>query len=110
MEVLSLLIITSDVSITCSFDKEANLMTLTRSRWLGIFGKLVIQHKLDELVDVKVESTDGEESTVYRVVFILNSGEILPLTYLYSSGSASKYQIAKMIKIFLNPNAESINT
>ncbi|WP_242058035.1 MULTISPECIES: hypothetical protein [Nostoc] len=85
-------------------------MTLTRSRWLGIFGKLVIQHKLDELVDVKVESTDGEESTVYRVVFILNSGEILPLTYLYSSGSASKYQIAKMIKIFLNPNAESINT
>jgi hypothetical protein len=108
--VLSLLIITSASSITCSFDKEANLMTLTRSRWLGIFGKLVIQHKLDELVDVKVESTDGEESTVYRVVFVLKSGEIFPLTHVYSSGSASKYQIAKMIKNFLKPSAESINT
>jgi hypothetical protein len=57
-----------------------------------------------------VESTDSEESVVHQVVFLLNSGEILPLTYIYSSGSASKYQIAKMIKNFLKPSPESINT
>ncbi|GAA6620396.1 hypothetical protein [Scytonema sp. NUACC26] len=108
--VLSLLIITSSPSIICSFDKEANLMTLIRSRWFGIFGNLVIQYELDEIVDVNVENTDSEESIVYRVVFVLNSVEILPLTYVYSSGSASKYQIAKMIKNFLKTSPESINT
>ncbi|MEA5549554.1 hypothetical protein VB713_00925 [Anabaena cylindrica UHCC 0172] len=99
---LSLLIITSGSSIICFFDKEANFMTLTRSRWLGIFGKEVTQHKLDELVDVKVERTDGEEGFIYRVVFAFNSGKILPLTHVYSSGSASKYQRSKIIKDFLN--------
>lgn len=99
---LALLIISSGTLITCTFDKEANNMTLSYCRWFGILGETVIQHPLDDIRDVKIEDSDADEGLVFRVVFLLKTGKILPLTHLYSSGYQYKQQIAKLIKTFLN--------
>ena len=42
-----------------------------------------------------------EDGFVYRVVFMLASGESVPLSGVYSSGFEEKQQIVKMIKSFL---------
>ncbi|KYC35432.1 hypothetical protein WA1_06290 [Scytonema hofmannii PCC 7110] len=102
LDFLALSSIASGLSITCTFDKEANRMILSRSRWFGILGKTVFLHSLDEVVDVSVETLDTDEGWVYRVIFVLRMGDILPLTRIYSSGYQHKQHIAKLVKLFLN--------
>lgn len=98
---LSLLLIAAGSFINCNFDKESNSLTLSRYRWFGKLGKAVFQYSLNEIVDIKVESSDSEDGFVYRVVFMLASGESVPLSGVYSSGFEEKQQIVKMIKNFL---------
>ena len=99
---LALLIIAAGSFISCNFDKELNIMTLSRYRWFGRFGKTVFQYSLNEIVDVKVEqSTTNEDDWFYRVTLVLESGESLPLTRAYTSGFEDKQQIVNIIKAFL---------
>jgi hypothetical protein len=99
-DTLALLIIISGLSTTCTLDKDAHMITLSRSRRLEILGKTVIQYSLDEILDVKLESIDGDKGYLYRVVFVLSSENILPLTDVYSSGHQHKQQIIKVTKNF----------
>lgn len=101
LEFLALLIIALGSSITCTLDKEFNTMTLSRYRGFAMLEKTVCQHSLSEIVDVKLESLDADQGWVYRIVFVLVSGEIVPFTHVYSSGFQYKQQIAKILKKFL---------
>ncbi|WP_448269220.1 hypothetical protein [Nostoc sp. DSM 114159] len=99
---LALLIIALGKVTICNFDKETNTMTINRYQWFGKLGKEVIQHSLNEIKDVKLERIEGEESGwLYRVIFVLNSDEIIPLTQVYSSVYQEKQQLVDCIKTFL---------
>lgn len=99
---LSLLLIAAGSFINCNFDKESNVLTLSRYRWFGKLGKAVFQYSLNEIVDIKVESSDSDEGGfVYRVTLILASGESVPLSSVYSSGFEEKQQIVNLMKTFL---------
>lgn len=99
---LALLIIAAGSFINCNFDKETNSFILSRYRWFGKFGKIVFQYSLNEIVNVEVEqSTTSEDDWVYRVTLVLESGDSLPLTRVYTSGFEEKQQIVNIIKTFL---------
>ncbi len=58
-------------------------------------------YSLNEIVDIKVESSDSSEGGfVYRVTLILASGETVPLSGCYSSGFEEKQEIVKTSKSF----------
>ncbi|MEH2165664.1 MAG: hypothetical protein V7K41_03110 [Nostoc sp.] len=99
---LALLIIALGKVTDCKFEKETNTMTISRHQWFGKLGKEVIQHSLNEIKDVKLEHIEGEEGGwLYRVTFVLNSDEIIPLTQVYSSVYQEKQQLVDCIKTFL---------
>ncbi|AFZ57840.1 hypothetical protein H6G54_16390 [Anabaena cylindrica FACHB-243] len=100
---LPLIIIGAGLFISCNFNKEANSLILSRYRWFGIFGKGFSQYSLNEIVNIKVESRDSDEGGfTYRVILILESGEIVPLSHVYSSGFEEKQQIVNIVKTFLS--------
>ncbi|MEH1946668.1 MAG: hypothetical protein V7K77_06880 [Nostoc sp.] len=102
---LGLFIIATGSFINCNFDKESNSLTLSRYRWFGKLGKAVFLYSLNEIVEIKVESSDSSEGGfVYRVILMLASGEIVPLSGCYSSGFEEKQEIVKMIKSFVASN------
>ncbi|PHJ66241.1 hypothetical protein VF14_20245 [Nostoc linckia z18] len=102
---VGLLIIAAGSFINCNFDKESNSLILSRYRWFGILGKSVFLYSLNEIVDIKVESSDSSEGgMVHRVSLMLASGETVPLSGCYSSGFQEKQEIVKMIKSFLAAN------
>lgn len=67
--IIGLLLVSIGLFINSTFDKETNLLTVTRYRWFGIFGKKVSEYPLNEIVNVK---TDG-----YQVTVILPNKELL---------------------------------
>lgn len=100
---LALIIIGAGLFISCNLNKEANSLILSRYRWFGIFGKGFSQYSLNEIVNIKVESSDSDEGRfTYRVILILESGEIVPLSHVYSSGFEEKQQIVNIVKSFLS--------
>ncbi|WP_016952784.1 hypothetical protein [Anabaena sp. PCC 7108] len=100
---LALIIIGAGLFINCNLNKEANSLILSRYRWFGIFGKGFSQYSLNEIVNIKVESSDSDEGGFnYRVILILESGEIVPLSHVYSSGFEEKQQIVNIVKSFLS--------
>ncbi|MBN4002137.1 hypothetical protein [Nostoc sp. LPT] len=102
---VGLLIIAAGSFINCNFDKESNSLTLSRYRWFGKLGKAVFLYSLNEIVDIKVESSDSSEGgSVHRVILMLASGETVPLSGCYSSGFEEKQEIVKMSKSFLISN------
>lgn len=82
--------------ITCSFDRELNLVTIERS---SLFGKKIFEHKTSDITAVTVE--DASEEANYRLVLMLSSGEKLPLTYFFSSGWHEKQHMANRVQKFL---------
>ncbi|MDZ8067369.1 MAG: hypothetical protein RMY64_17380 [Nostoc sp. DedQUE08] len=101
---LGLLIIATGSFINCNFDKESNSLTLSRYRWFGTLGKAVFLYSLNEIVEIKVESSSSEDGFVYRVSLTLISGEKVSLSGCYSSGFEEKQEMVKMIKSFLAAN------
>ncbi|MEH1859276.1 MAG: hypothetical protein V7L21_15050 [Nostoc sp.] len=101
---LGLFIIATGGFINCNFDKESNSLTLSRYRWFGTLGKAVFLYSLNEIVEIKVESSSSEDGFVYRVSLTLISGESVSLSGCYSSGFEEKQEMVKMIKSFLASN------
>ncbi|OYD95310.1 hypothetical protein CDG76_10030 [Nostoc sp. 'Peltigera membranacea cyanobiont' 210A] len=101
---LGLLLIALGSFINCNFDKQSSSLTLSRYRGFGKFGKAVFLYSLNEIVDIKVESSNSEDGFVYRVTLTLASGETVPLSGCYSSGFEEKQEIVKIIKNFLASN------
>ncbi len=70
-----LLIIAAGSFINCNIDKESNSLTLSRYRWFGKLGKAIFWYSLNEIAEIKVESSDSSEGGfVYRVTLMLASG------------------------------------
>jgi hypothetical protein len=67
-------------------------------------GKAVFLYSLNEIVEIKVESSSSEDGFVYRVSLTLISGETVSLSGCYSSGFEEKQEIVKTIKSFLASN------
>ncbi|MEO0843656.1 MAG: hypothetical protein AAF063_32880 [Cyanobacteria bacterium J06643_5] len=109
------LIISSGLFIRFCFDKETNLLTVSRYRFLGILGKKVMQYSLDEITEIKTETIMGEESMRTQISVIVPDNKLL-LTPKYSfskSGNIGgifsiKFKgegyIARAIKDFLELN------
>ncbi|MBW4454466.1 MAG: hypothetical protein KME55_18150 [Nostoc indistinguendum CM1-VF10] len=99
---LALVLIGLGTTIDVSLNQEAKTITVSRYQWWGQLATTVIQYPLADLKDVKLQTIEGSEGdTLYRIVFVLNSEEILPLTQIYSSEYQSKRQFVNYIKDFL---------
>lgn len=82
-------------SSTFTFDKTLGKLTLTRSH---IFGRRKQeQHPLKQLVGVQLQHSDE----TCRIVLVLDSGKMLPLTNYYSSGTKAKQKIVDQVCKFL---------
>jgi hypothetical protein len=95
---IALILFLSAPYITCSFDREADSVTIERRNFLG---KRTFQDKISEITTVEVEEQSGEETTTYRINLLLKSGKQLPLTYCFTSGWQEKQQITNRLKKFL---------
>lgn len=103
---LLLLLLFGNISI-CSFDKSLKRMTLTR-KW---FKKEieVIEHSLNAISDVEVEvkisTSNGNTTKLYRVSLVMMGGNRVPLTNSYTGGIGhpqTEEAIASKIRRFLN--------
>jgi hypothetical protein len=84
--------------VNLSADLESNLLTLERR---NLFCKRADDYQIADIAAVKVDETSDIESTQYRVVIRLKSGNEVPLTYCFTSGGPEKYAIAHKLQKFL---------
>ncbi len=90
--------------INFCFDKETNLLTISRYRCFGMFGKEVFKYSLNEIIDVKDERillSSLEDTYGSQVVLVVSDNEF----FLNPIGLISKYikgdYIVMTIKRFL---------
>ncbi len=95
---ITFLVLTVSPYVTCSFDRELNLVTIERR---NLFGKKVLEDKISNIIAVKVEEQSDTESSTYRLTLMLASGEKLPLRYFFTSGWQEKQLFANQIQNFL---------
>ena len=95
---ITFLLLTVFPYITCSFNKELNLITIERS---NLFGKKIFVDKISNIIAVNVEEQSGTENDTYRLTLMLASGEKLPIRYFFTSGWQEKQLFANLIKEFL---------
>jgi hypothetical protein len=96
---VGILISATAPSISCTFDRENGSFTLVRSM---IRSSQVIRCKINDILAVDIESQSDQESTTYRLILLLTSGERLPLTRSLTNGRKDKQQLAAQIQQFLN--------
>lgn len=90
------------------FDKEKNLLTITRYRCFGIFGKKVFEYPLNEIIDIKNKSISvSYDEYVSQVVLVLPDNEFYlnPVTMI--SKNIDGGYIVMLIKNFLKSNNQS---
>ena len=86
---------------TCQLDQDRRMVTVRRA---GIFRKTQKEFSYDDIHTVSVQkasSTDGDGPT-YRLVFVLKSGDSIPLTSYTSSGKSGKEKLATKIINYMN--------
>ncbi|MEA5514849.1 hypothetical protein [Nodularia sp. UHCC 0506] len=100
--ILTLLVASPGLFITCNFDKETNTVKFSRYRWFGTLGKTVFQYSLNEITDVKLERIDTSiDEYFFRVILVLESGDNLTLTPNYTSNYINGDSIVRVTKDFL---------
>jgi hypothetical protein len=100
--IIILLLTFTGLFINFTFDKETNLVTVSRYRCFGIFGKNVSEYSFDEIIDIKNELVDlGDSGYGSQVFLVVSDGEIK----LNPIGMISKYikgdYVVMTIKKFL---------
>ena len=86
---------------TCQLDQDRRLITIRR---VGILRRTQKEFSYDEVHTVSVQkapSTDADGPT-YRLVFVLKSGDLIPLTGYTSSGKGGKEKLAQKIIDYMN--------
>ncbi|MGB3757318.1 MAG: hypothetical protein WBA07_13240 [Rivularia sp. (in: cyanobacteria)] len=88
--------------INFTFDKETNLVTVSKYRCFGMFGKKVSQYSFDEIIDIKYDLIElAETGHGYNVFLIVSDNKIrlnpIGISYAYINGS----YIVMIIKKFL---------
>lgn len=91
-------IVDSESYSNCIFDRHRNCFTLTRRQWLRI--QDVVEHSLDEIAAIEIETSDGGMGDVHRINIKLKSGQNVPLTQ--HSDSIDYRQTVISIQQFLN--------
>ena len=72
-----LLLTLTGLFINFTFNKETNLVTVSRYRCLGIIGKKVSQYSFDEIIDIKYNCIDlGDSGYASQVFLVVPDGEI----------------------------------
>ncbi|ERN43114.1 hypothetical protein KR51_00000020 [Rubidibacter lacunae KORDI 51-2] len=104
--IIMLIFLISSPFIELNLDQTSQTYELVRRRARGLLGK-TWQGTLSEIDKADLETTQGETSTLSRVILRLKSGELIPVTYNYSNIS-SEYKLywIKQINIYLK-NAAS---
>lgn len=92
----SILAFSPYITFTC--DRQSNMATLARH---NLFRHKVSIYQISDIASVEVQETSDIESTQYRVIIVLQSGEKVPFTYWFTSGWQEKYSIAHKIQKFL---------
>ena len=84
---------------SATLERSSGLLTLRNQ---ALIRRTVQEIPLDEIADVKLQSTRGSSSgRTYRVAFELRDGSILPFTGYYSSGTAGKQRQVDQLRRFL---------
>ncbi len=95
---ISLLLILTGLFIDFCFDKETSMLTVSRYRCLGIFGKQEFQYSFNEIIDVKNERIETSENYYNKVVLILPSNKLSLSPNISFSRSVSIGFITQHIK------------
>jgi hypothetical protein len=85
--------------VVCEFDRSSGNLTLKRH---SVLGTKVIERRIRDIEDVRIEESHGSDSSTYRVSLVFTMGDRLPLASYYSSGRQSKQAIADHLCQFLN--------
>jgi len=87
--------------ITVTFDKAVDSLKIERQ---GLLGNEVVEHPLDEIVEVKLNTSSyfNSKTILYQVVLVLSSGENILLTSNSSLGKARKQKIVDEMTNFLS--------
>jgi hypothetical protein len=85
--------------VNCTLDLDRRLVTLER---VQLWRKTKREFPFDEVHTVSVQTSSDSESATYNVVFVLNSGDVVPLTKYTSSGKGSKEKLARAIIAYMN--------
>lgn len=96
------LLMSTGLYVSFCFDKESNLLTVSRYRCFGIFGKKEFQYPLNEIVDVKVELISViSDEYVSPVVLVLSDNEFYLNPISMISKNIDGAYIVMIIKDFL---------
>ncbi len=97
-----LLLTFTGLFINFTFDKETNIVTVSSYRCFGIFGKKVYQYSFDEIIDIKYNRIELDESGYgYQVFLVVPDGEIKLNPIGMISGYIDGYYVVMTIKKFL---------
>jgi hypothetical protein len=94
-------------NVVCQLDLDQRMVTLERTK---IGRKTQQEFSFDEVHTVSVQTSSDVDSTTYSVVFVLNSGDVVPLTQYSSSGRGGKEKMARSLIAYINQaRATSVN-
>ncbi len=86
--------------VTVTLDKATGQALVEKD---GLFGVRSEEYLLREIEEVEVqESRRRKGGATYRVALRLQSGQVIPLSWAYTSGRNGKEETAKQIRNFLN--------
>ena len=87
--------------VTCQLDQDRRLITIQRA---SILHRTQQELSFDDVHTVSVQkvSSTGGDGPTYRLVFVLKSGDSIPLTSYTSSGKNGKEKLANKIIDYMN--------
>jgi hypothetical protein len=96
---LGLLFLLINTVLNVYVDKSRRVLEIER---LSVLGRKRIEVEMDKIERVYVdrrmsEDSDGDRSTTYQVILILDNGERVPLRKSYTGGRKKQYQYAELI-------------
>jgi len=101
---LAIMVIFAEV-ISCKMDRQRQTVTIKQTRiWR------TRQHELSfaDIHTISVdESSDSDGGSTYRVIFVLQNGDTVPLTTISSSGKRSKSRLAEKIAAYINQSGRA---
>lgn len=91
---------------TCEFDKSTNRMALCLQ---GLLGSESRQYALQQILGLRVELSqkanpeddDDEKGPSSRLTLVLKTGEVIPLSRIYTNDTAEQEEVARQVHEFL---------
>lgn len=93
-----LLLLLSNRTIDCTFDKDTNQFSL---RLWGLRGATTHQHPLSNLLGMRVEQSTDKDTDTSRLTVVLKTGEAIPLSIVYTGTFEAHASLARQVQEFL---------